>query len=159
MSQSMRPTATIAQTLTLDLSSRSEDEEKTHKIAKSLSGVACRGDYLFVGSDEGPGFERLHNTGAGSYGEREKFSLGKLFDLPRGDDDEADVESISIRKDWLWLVTSHACTRSKFKDGVKKFAKMRFHERRYVLGRIPLIAGDDDAPTPVQRDGDREAWC
>ena len=159
MSQPLRPTATIAQTLTLDLRCRGEDEETTQKIAKSLSGAACRGGYLFVGSDEGPGFERLHNTGAGSYGERETFPLGNFFDLPGHDDDEADVESLSIRKDWLWLVTSHARTRSKLKDGVKKFAKMRFHERRYVLGRIPLIAGEDDAPTPVRRDGNRDAWC
>jgi hypothetical protein len=81
----------IIQHLTLDLSCRSEDEERTHKIAKSLSGVVCHGDYLFVGSDEGPGFERLHSTGAGTYGERERFPLGNFFDLPGGREDEADV--------------------------------------------------------------------
>src|SRR5690349_15219120 len=89
-SHPLRPTVTIHQILMLDLSCRGEDEEKTHKIAKSLSGAACRGGYLFVGSDEGPGFERLHNTGAGSYGERETFPLGKFFDLPGHEDDEAD---------------------------------------------------------------------
>jgi hypothetical protein len=117
MSAFNRRDATVVRHLTLDLSLPGEKEKITEKIASSLSGVDQRGKCLFVGSDEGPGFERLQRTGKKTYGGRDRFGLGDFFEgLRGGDKDEADVESISIHKGWLWLVTSHACTRSKLRD-------------------------------------------
>jgi hypothetical protein len=166
MSAFERRDAAVVRRLTLDLRLAGEKEKTTEKIACSLSGVEQQGECLFVGSDEGPGFERLQRTGEKTYGRRDKFGLGGFFKgLPGEDKDEADVESISIHKGWLWLVTSHACTRPKLRgkkersSDVEAFAKPEFHPRRYVLGRIPLNGADGQTPTPVKRDGKRQAWC
>jgi hypothetical protein len=89
--------AAVVRRLTLDLSLAGEKSKTTEKIARSLSGVEQQGECLFVGSDEGPGFERLRRTGEKTYGRREKFGLGDFFKgLPGKDKDEADVESISV---------------------------------------------------------------
>jgi hypothetical protein len=166
MSAFKRRDAGVPRRLTLDLGLPSEKEMLTEKIASSLSGVDQLGDCLFVGSDEGPGFERLQRTGKKTYGRRDRFGLGDFFKgLPGSDKDEADVESISIHKGWLWLVTSHARTRPKLRDkeegssDVEAFAMSEFHPRRYALGAIPLIGVDAGTPTPVERDGTRQAWC
>jgi hypothetical protein len=42
---------------------------------------------------------------------------------------------------------------------VEAFARPEFHPRRYVLGRIPLVGANGETPTPVERDGKRQAWC
>ncbi len=146
MSAFKRRDATVVRRLTLDLSLADEKRKITEKIARSLSGVEQQGECLFVGSDEGPGFERLRKTGEKTYGRREKFGLGDFFKgLPGKDKDEADVESISVHKGWLWLVTSHARTRPKLRDkekgssDVEAFARPEFHPRRFVLGCIPLL--------------------
>ena len=60
--------AVVVRRLILDLSSKDEKKKLTQKIACSLSGVEQRGRCLFVGSDEGPGFERLQRTGKRTYG-------------------------------------------------------------------------------------------
>jgi hypothetical protein len=159
MSKFARCNAAVLNRLTLDLTFEGEKRKKTEKIAMSLSGVDWYKGYIFVGSDEGPGFERLKEIEEGVYRARARFELGDFFDLPGDPDDEADVESISIHKNWLWLVTSHARTRPKLEDGVEKFAKVQDHPRRYVLGRIPLVDGAGEPPTPVRRDSNREAWC
>lgn len=166
MSGSKRNDAAVVRHLTLDLSLKNEKKEITKKISRSLSGVAQLGECLFVGSDEGPGFERLHRTGKKTYGQRDTFGLGEFFKNLHGEDkDEADVESIAIHKDWLWLVTSHARTRPKLRNDdvgtsdIEAFAKSTFHPRRYVLGCIPLRDADGKTPTPVDRDGERQAWC
>jgi Protein of unknown function (DUF3616) len=165
MSAFKRRDAAVVRRLTLDLSLADEKRKITEKIARSLSGVDQQGECLFVGSDEGPGFERLQRTGKKTYGRRDRFGLGDFFKgLPGKDKDEADVESISIHKGWLWLVTSHARTRPKLRDeeegssDVEAFARPEFHPRRYVLGRIPLLGANGDTPTPVERDGKRQAW-
>ncbi len=169
MSAFKRRDATVVRHLTLDLSLADEKKKTTKKIACSLSGVDQQGECLFVGSDEGPGFERLQRTGEETYGRRDKFGLGDFFEgLGGKDKDEADVESISIHKEWLWFVTSHARTRPKLRDekegvsDVKAFATPKFHPRRYVLGCIPLRNADGKdgkIPTPVKTDGKRQAWC
>ena len=158
--------AAVVRRLTLDLSLAGAKRKVTEKIARSLSGVEQRGECLFVGSDEGPSFERLQRIGKKTYGRRDSFGLGDFFkDLPGKDQDEADVESIAVHKDWLWVVTSHALTRPKLRDDeegssdVEAFARPEFHPRRFVLGRIPLIDADGETPTPVARDGERRAWC
>ena len=158
--------AAVVRRLTLDLSLAGAKRKVTEKFARSLSGVEQRGECLFVGSDEGPGFERLQRTGKKTFGRREKFGLGDFFnDLPGQDEDEADVESIAVHNDWLWVVTSHARTRPKLRDDddgssdVEAFARPEFHPRRYALGRIPLIDAGGGMPTPVKRDGERRAWC
>ena len=158
--------AVVVRRLTLDLSLAGEKRKLTEKVACSLSGVDQLGECLFVGSDEGPGFERLQRTGKKTYGRRDRFGLGDFFKgLPGSDKDEADVESIAIHKGWLWLVTSHARTRPQLRgkdqgsSDVAAFATPEFHPRRYALGRIPLIDADGGIPTPVKRDGERRAWC
>jgi hypothetical protein len=45
--------------LAFDLALEGEEAKKTEKIAESLSGIAWHGSCMFLGSDEGPGLERL----------------------------------------------------------------------------------------------------
>jgi Protein of unknown function (DUF3616) len=153
--------ATIIRRLSLDLTVEGEPEKTTRKIAGSLSGVDHQDGCPFLGSDEGPGIERLAALGKHDYGSRREFPLQPLFRLPGKAREEADIESISISQDWLWLVTSHARTRPKLDGDVADFARIDFHPRRYVLGRIPLVRGEDGLPTPVRRDAERgrEARC
>ena len=90
MSAFKRRDAAVVRRLTLDLSLADEKRKITEKIARSLSGVDQQGECLFVGSDEGPGFERLQRTGKKTYGRRDRFDLGDFFKgLPGSDKDEA----------------------------------------------------------------------
>jgi hypothetical protein len=156
--------AEIVNHVALELSLESEDEDKTEEIAASLSGVDRYKDCVFLGADEGAGIERLVDTGTREFGDRSTFPLWQLFELPQptaGEKDEADVESVSIHKDWLWVATSHALTRAKLKNetGIRKFAEVEFHPRRYVFGRVPLEPDDNGNPLPVPRSGQRRARC
>jgi hypothetical protein len=159
MADRNRKEANVVDRLSLDLTLEGEPGRQTRRIAESLSGVDRLGDCLFLGSDEGPGLERLQAVGKGTYGNRSEFLLGPLFSLPGEEDVEADIESVSIHKDWLWLATSHAVTRPRLEDDVEAFAEVGFHPRRYVLGRVPLAPDEDGLPQPVQRDGPRRAQC
>ena len=153
-----RRDAIIVERIMIDLSLGGEQPKQTKKVAKSLSGVACWNNYLFVAGDEASGLERLQ-TVEGGYGARTSFNLKAIFDLPGNAEEEADIESLSIAGNWLWIVTSHARTRVKLKDNIRDFARIKFHPERYVLGCIPLATGEHGEPIPVRRDDDREAWC
>ena len=159
MSNFVRRKAVVLHRLTLDMAMDNEPRKKTEQIAESLSGVVWHGGCLFLGSDEGPGLERLRSRESDACGGRKEFPLEALFDLPGESGEEADIESLSVHKDWLWLVTSHALTRPRLRGNVKDFANVRFTPRRYVLGRIPLAADEDGEPTPVRTDGERQAQC
>jgi hypothetical protein len=159
VSDVVRHEASIIRRLSLDMTLDDEPRTTTEQIAESLSGVDWDDGYLFLGSDEGRGLERLESGDRGRYRKRDEFLLTTLFGLAGDPGEEADIESLSIHKDWLWLVTSHALTRPQLKGNTKDFAAIGFHPRRYVLGRIPLAAGQDGEPTPVQQDGRRRARC
>ena len=149
--------AAIVGRLSLDLRLSGEPPARTRRIAQSLSGVDRVGECLFLGSDEGAGLERLE-AGGGGFRNRQEFLLDTFFELPGASRVEADIESISVHKDWLWLVTSHALTRRRIKKGLETFAEITPHSRRYVLGRIPLVRKNGEV-LPVPRDGDRHAEC
>ena len=151
--------AVVLRHLSLDMTVKGESRNKTEKIAESQSGVDRYKGFLFLGSDEGRSVERLKSGEADDYDGREEFPLEAFFDLPGDAAEEADIESLSIYKNWLWLVSSHALTRTKLQGSVEKFANLEFHSRRYILCRLPLVVGEDGVPTPVRSDGERKAQC
>ncbi len=145
--------------ISFDLAREDEEKKRTEKIAESLSGIAWEGGCVFLGSDEGPGLERLVPIGGegGRYGGRVEYPLKPLFDLEGDKDDEADIESLAADGGWLWLVTSHALTRKKLKDDADDLTKIEHHPRRYVLGRVPLARRAGEPPEPARKDEGRKA--
>jgi hypothetical protein len=58
----VRHEASIIRRLSLDMTLDGEPRTTTEQIAESLSGVDWHDGYLFLGSDEGRGLERLESA-------------------------------------------------------------------------------------------------
>jgi len=153
------------------------------KALNSLSAVERINNHLFLGSDESESLERLTFDTKGGCGAHRSFKVGDCIppspikSNKKDDKDkkqEIDIEGLSRDGDFLWLVGSHSLKREKPKPGkddaqemMKKLATVTSEPTRYVLARIPLIAGQaagevslpakSDA-TPDSPDGPRAAY-
>jgi len=138
------------------------------KTAKDLSVVERAGNCLFAAADEGAEVVRLTTADGGAvYTQDKAFPLAGFFALPVTEkgDDEADIEGLSARDGWLWVVGSHSLARKKpeqHEDDAKaleRLTEVRCDPNRFLLGRIPLRTGADGLPALVREDGDRKARC
>lgn len=145
--------------LTLDLGRPGEGATRTARIATSLSGLDRAGDWLFVGSDESPGLDRLERVQRRRFGRRATFPVRSILDLPGDAGEEVDIESIAIDRDWLWLTTSHALLRPTIETGLSAFAAVQRPLARFLIARLPLARDRAGRPSPVARDGARVARC
>ncbi|WP_207461932.1 DUF3616 domain-containing protein [Azospirillum sp. SYSU D00513] len=133
--------------------------------AQNLSAVERVGPCLFVASDEGAGIERLVTQDGALYGGHHGFSLADAFDLPAGAEGEVDVEGMMEDDGWLWVVGSHSLARRKpkpehdEKEALERLTEVRRDANRYLLGRIPLVEGQDGLPALAAEDGERRAGC
>lgn len=112
-----------------------------------LSAVRCDADgYLWVGSDEGTGLERLTLL-ADTVSEHQHLQLGDYLDLPNGAEEEIDIEGLAYADYYLWVAGSHSLKRKKPKpdtsdaENLERLATLSREENRYLLARIPLVNG------------------
>lgn len=142
-------------TATLPLRFHDAPTEAEKEIHQDLSELISTGDGegLWVGADEGAALERLSAERSDDgriigYGEHKRFYLKDFFDFPNGMDEEADVEGLSIADGYLWVVGSHSLKRRKPKRGqgadeaLQRLTEVVREANRFLLGRIPLVAGD-----------------
>ncbi|GLW66356.1 hypothetical protein Arub01_46000 [Actinomadura rubrobrunea] len=140
-------------------------EAETHT---NLSAVRQDGRCLWAAGDETATVERLTASVDGDglvsgYGDQRTVPLADLVPLPAGPDEEADIEGLARTDGWLWAIGSHSLKRKKVKDGHsvaksrKRLATVVREENRFVLVRMPLVAGADGLPEVTRRDGERTA--
>ena len=78
----------------------------------NISGVAIRGEFIVIGSDEGANIQVLKKTCANTY-LAEQFRMIS-FD---NDDVEIDIEGIAQSKEYVYVIGSHSRKRKKVKKG------------------------------------------
>jgi hypothetical protein len=135
-------------------------------VSKDLSAVTRAGDCLFLSCDEAAGVERLTRQGDGRFGDHRYLSLGGLFHLPGGPDQEMDIEGLAAADGYLWIVGSHALKRKKLKHGEKPSAdllqdlgELTCEPNRFFLGRVPLEPESPGTFALAGRPGDRSPAC
>jgi hypothetical protein len=135
------------------------DEDKT---LRNFSAGSRVGDALFLAADEQAVIDRLTPVGRHAWGKHERYPLADLLDLA-DPDEEADLEGLAADDDWLWVVGSHARTRTKPEKAeaetidLAKLADLKDTRPRCLLARLPLVEDEDGAPVPVRKDGKRRA--
>lgn len=128
----------------------------------NLSAVRADGDCLWLAGDETATVERL--TGhphAPVYGDQREFRLADYVELPGDPDAEADLEGLARAGGHLWAVGSHSVVRKRVKahhspkKAIKRLGSLRVDPNRYVLVRLPVVAGADGLPELARttRDG------
>lgn len=121
-------------------------EVRASDVISDISAATFSPDnYLWVGSDEMIGVERLEPIGNHSYGKHQRFLLENYIDL-FNTDDEIDIEGIDYSEGYLWLTGSHSTKRKKVKDksdaeNLERLATVTTDHNRFILARIPLIEG------------------
>lgn len=136
-------------------------DDKPRKGLSNLSAGTRLGDSLFLAADEYGAVDRLTRDSGREWANHARFELSEFLPLadPEG---EADLEGLAADKDWLWVVGSHARTRRKPEKmpgeciDLDRLAKLKDTRSRCLLGRLPLVHGDEGWQ-PVQRDGARRA--
>lgn len=135
-------------------------------LREDVSAIAAvgEGESLFVGVDEGASLERLsaRRDEQGrilGYGEHVRFDLHDFFKFPGGRDEEADVEGLAIADGFLWVVGSHSLKRRKPKpdetpdEAHETLSEVKREANRFLLGRIPLAAGERAGAPTLARSG------
>lgn len=156
---------------TLRLNFRPHEAVSAHldePVRDNVSVAEAVGRCLFVGQDEGARIERLVAGHDGSvYGNHVSYPLSAFFDLPSGQDGEADIEGLAVDGGWLWITGSHSLARKKPKTGehdaaqsLARLTEVKCEPNRYLLGRIPMVPATEDGVFDlVREDGDRRAAC
>lgn len=152
----MKPSSTVD----LEFHPERDDLGKGKELRDGLSVALQIGDTLWVANDESISLERLSlikeaNTGKYRYGrQHQQFSLADYLRLPvappkdPADLEEVDIEGLDYADGYLWLVGSHSLKRknSTLEDGAKEarkqLTKVSPDGNRYLLARIPVVAGD-----------------
>ena len=118
-------------------------EQTNIEILEDLSGaVFDQEGFLWLASDETTIIERLNKTGENVYGNHQRFPLKDFLLGFEHEDGEVDIESLSYDEGYLWVVGSHSSKRKKVKHGeVERLKIIENEKNRYVLGRIPVEAG------------------
>ncbi len=116
-------------------------------VVSDISAAAISPDgYLWVGSDEMIGVERLQPVGDRSYSKHKRFLLQDYVDL-FNTDDEIDIEGMDYAEGYLWLTGSHSTKRKKVKDksdakNLDRLATITTDLNRFILARVPVIDGE-----------------
>jgi hypothetical protein len=130
-------------------------------VALDLSAARIIDQTLWLGSDETAHLERL--TLQGDQGiDHASIAINDFLSLPRGDDQEVDIEGIAYSGHYLWVVGSHSLKRKRVKhdehsvaDNIQRLATLSMEENRYLLGRIPLVKGQLHQSCPHPTDPDK----
>ena len=121
-------------------------EARASEVVSDISAAAFSPDgYLWVGSDEMLGVERLEAVGKYSYGKHQRFLLKNYIDL-FNTDEEIDIEGMDYSDGYLWLTGSHSTKRKKVKDktdaeNLERLATITTELNRFILARIPVFEG------------------
>lgn len=131
------------------------DPDAQKAVHEDVSAILAfsEGESLFIGADEGAALERLTAKRDASgkvvgYGAHIRFDLHAFFDFPNGRDEEADVEGLAVADGYLWVVGSHSLKRKKPRpedtpdEALDRLTHVVREANRFLLGRVPLIAGD-----------------
>lgn len=130
-------------------------------LCDGLSAALQIGSTLWLANDESATVERL-TLRRGSAGDHVQFDLGELLRLPvpREQDStpEIDIEGMDFADGWLWVTGSHSRKRCKPEARAAgaaqdELADVSSDANRYVLARLPVIAGEDGLPTLAREDG------
>ncbi|OKH37582.1 hypothetical protein NIES2119_12820 [[Phormidium ambiguum] IAM M-71] len=120
-------------------------ESEFAKSREDLSAITITpGEVLWLGCDENTSIERLTKTDDKTFAEHEIFHLQDFIDLPKGADEEIDIEGMDYANNYIWLVGSHSLKRPKAKskrtdlENMQKMAEIKREENRYLLARIPV---------------------
>lgn len=135
-------------------------------VQSNLSGAAFTGDWLWVAGDEACGLDRMRRLDPVgddvlSFGEVHDFPLSELLDLPGADDEEADLEGMTVADGFLWVVGSHGLKRRNARpdrdhaDNARRLAKVALDGNRCLLACLPIEADTNGDPCLVRqtRDG------
>ena len=140
-----------AVTLKLDLGKHKDDED----FHINISAVAQAGDDLWLGSDELTSVERLSRNGVGQFGRHTAFALSDFVELPASEDEEVDIEGLTVDGHYLWVTGSHSLKREKTDDAknskkaIKQLSQMVRETNRFLLARIPLVEDPDSGRTTL----------
>lgn len=98
-----------------------------------------------VGSDELNTLDRLSQQKPGIFGHHEPFALRDFIDLS-DKAGEIDIEGLGYADSYLWLTGSHSTKRKqpkgkKLEKDIQRLAKVETDANRYLIARIPLVAG------------------
>ena len=133
-----------------------EGAEKQGDFRSNLSGIAFVGKELWLADDEAveatPSMERLSLQADGSFGEHQSQAIDSFVSLPvstkdKGQVPETDTEGLSVDGDYLWLTGSHSLNRKQPKTdkkeskNIERLATVEAGPNRFIVARIPLIAG------------------
>jgi hypothetical protein len=122
-------------------------EARASDVIGDISAAAFSPDgYLWVGSDEMIGVERLSPISSHSYGKHQRFLLQDYVDL-FNTDDEIDIEGMDYSEGYLWLTGSHSTKRKKVKGksdekDLDRLATVTTDLNRFILARVPVIDGE-----------------
>ncbi len=122
-----------------------------------FSGIAAKGQSLWLVSDEGNALDQLTLQPDGSYGAHLRLDLPDYLALP-DDEAELDLESLALGEDALWLLGSHAAVRRKIKRetldpeaAIQALAEVDQSPSRQILARIPLVQKGAGNWTPQRK--------
>ena len=112
--------------------------EQIESVIGNLSGVGVDGPVAWTVSDEGRTFERHVRTGM-NFRLSRQYNLDDFFpDLPGGK--EADLESLAVSGERIWLCGSHCRVRLKPNEVGAPSAAVGRGRSRHLLGSIRLDA-------------------
>lgn len=139
----------------IPLAFRETDPAAESAIRDDVSAIAATGDgeSLWIGADEGARLERLtatrdRDSRVSAYVAHVRFDLRDFFAFPGDAEEEADIEGLAVADGYLWVVGSHSLKRKKPKaaetieEALDKLTRVVREPNRFLLGRIPLVAGD-----------------
>ena len=121
-------------------------EARASDVISDISAATfSRDGYLWVGSDEMIGVERLEPISSNSYGKHQRFLLQDYINL-FNTDDEIDIEGMDYADGYLWLTGSHSTKRKKVKEksdakNLERLATITTDLNRFILARIPVLDG------------------
>jgi hypothetical protein len=140
----------------------SQPDEKGDPVRGHLSSVLASPDgrTLWLTSDETASVERLTLSETGTeFGAHVRFDLRPLLDLPGGGTQEADIEGLGLVDGHLWVVGSHSLARRKPEPDttaeamLARLEDVKREANRFLLGRLPLGAGENGGPEPHREVG------
>lgn len=131
-------------------------EQEGGDAPRSLSAVEQTGRSLWLGGDEGVSIKHLTTEDHANYFERESIALTAFFALPRGTEEEVDLEGLAIdpETERLWVAGSHSWRRKRPKGGetgartLDALGKVSRQANRYLLGSIEIKGMNDASKTP-----------
>jgi hypothetical protein len=142
-------------TVTLDFRHASADV-----VRGDLSACDMTGSCLWLACDETTTVERLITRDGVRFAEHQAFSLGHVFELPAGEDQEIDIEGLTHDGDYLWITGSHSLNRKKPKrhekdpkEALRRLSIVESDPNRYFLARVPLVPAEERGIYALARSG------